>query len=217
MPRMPTISYSSPIVAHVAGRDQLLISGGKVVASYDPENGKPLWTADATTSATCGTMVWDGGLVFASGGYPDAETAAIAADGSGRVVWRNREKCYEQSMLAVDGYVYAVNDRGIAYCWKADDGTQMWQQRLGGGGAVSSSPILAGGNIYCAQRSRHAVRLQGQPAGLRAGRREPARQRDLRHAHDLRQPDFPPRRRPFFWPAGVSVLPGREVAERKGM
>ena len=45
-----------------------------------------------------------------------------------------------------DGYVYAVDDGGTAYCWKADDGTEMWKRRLGGN--ISASPILAGGNIY---------------------------------------------------------------------
>ncbi|MEQ8791338.1 MAG: PQQ-binding-like beta-propeller repeat protein [Pirellulaceae bacterium] len=145
-PRPKRTSYSSPVVAHVGGRDQLLISGGELVASYDPQNGRPLWSVNATTSATCGTMVWDGDLVFASGGYPQAGTFAIRADGSGSIVWQNREKCYEQSMLAHDGYLYAVNDTGIAYCWKADDGTEMWKTRLGG--PVSASPVLADGNIY---------------------------------------------------------------------
>jgi outer membrane protein assembly factor BamB len=148
-PRPKRLSYSSPIVAHVAGRDQLLISGCDVVSSYDPNTGRKLWSTPGTTMATSGTMVWDGDLVFASGGYPKPETICVRADGSGRVVWKNNQKCYEQSMLAHDGYVYAVNDGGIAICWRASDGTKMWESRLAGGG-VSSSPILAGGNIYVA-------------------------------------------------------------------
>jgi len=146
-PRPAKISYSSPIVTRLAGRDQLLISGCDMVASYDPQDGRPLWSAPGTSMATCGTIVWDGDLIFASGGYPNPETICVRGDGSGQVVWKNNQKCYEQSMLAADGYVYAVNDRGIAYCWRAADGTEMWQSRLAGG-AVSSSPILANGNIY---------------------------------------------------------------------
>lgn len=148
-PRPRRLSYSSPVVAHVAGRDQLLISGCDLVASYNPDTGQLLWSTPGTTMATCGTMVWEGDLVFASGGYPKSETICVRADGSGRVVWKNNQKCYEQSMLAHGGYVYAVNDGGIAICWRASDGEQMWQQRLPGG-AVSASPVLAGGNIYAA-------------------------------------------------------------------
>lgn len=147
-PRPKKLSFSSPVVATVAGRDQLLISGCEIVASYDPNTGKPLWSTPGTTMATCGTMIWEDDLVFASGGYPKPETICVRADGSGQVVWKNNQKCYEQSMLVHDGYVYAVNDGGIAYCWRARDGQQMWQSRLSG--PISSSPVLAGGNIYIA-------------------------------------------------------------------
>ncbi len=39
-PRPTMISFSSPVIAHVAGKDQMLISGADQVASYDPKNGK---------------------------------------------------------------------------------------------------------------------------------------------------------------------------------
>lgn len=146
--RPENISYSTPVVAHVAGRDQLLISGADQVASYDPNTGKPLWSVKGTTAATCGTIVWDGEAVFASGGYPGSETIAIRADGSGDVLWRNNQKCYEQSMLAADGHLYALTGNGIVYCWRASDGKEMWNKRLGG--PVSASPVLAGGHIYWA-------------------------------------------------------------------
>jgi outer membrane protein assembly factor BamB len=146
--REPSISFSSPVVGFVAGKDQLLISGQQKVTSYDPANGKRLWSTDGTTHATCGTMVWEGDIVFASGGYPKAETLAVKADGSGQVLWRNNQKCYEQSMLVHNGYLYGLTDNGVMFCWRANDGKEMWKQRLTG--PVSASPVLAGGNIYWA-------------------------------------------------------------------
>ncbi|HET6425343.1 MAG TPA: PQQ-binding-like beta-propeller repeat protein [Planctomycetaceae bacterium] len=146
--REASISFSSPVVAHVAGKDQLLISGQQKVSSYDPANGKPLWSTDGTTHATCGTVVWEGDIVFASGGYPKAETLAVKADGSGQVLWRNNQKCYEQSMIVHNGYVYALTGNGVLFCWRGIDGQEMWKQRLKG--PVSASPVLAGGNIYWA-------------------------------------------------------------------
>jgi outer membrane protein assembly factor BamB len=156
------ISYSSPVVGRVAGRDQLLISGCELVSSYDPATGKPFWSAPGTASATCGTMIWEGELVFASGGYPKKETICVKADGSGTVLWRNQEKCYEQSMLVSDGYVYAINDGGIAFCWKADTGREMWKSRLPGG-PVSSSPILANGNVYISNERGTTFVFKGTP------------------------------------------------------
>jgi outer membrane protein assembly factor BamB len=147
-PRPSNVSFSSPVVAHVAGKDQLLISGADEVTSYDPKTGKPLWTTPGTTAATCGTLVWEEDIVYASGGYPKSETLAVKADGSGEVLWKNNQKCYEQSMLAHDGHLYALTDQGILFCWRGEDGREMWKKRLTG--PVSASPVLAGGHIYWA-------------------------------------------------------------------
>lgn len=160
-PRPNNISFSSPVVANVAGRDQLLISGAQQIISYDPATGKQLWAVDGASDATCGTVVWDGDLVFASGGYPQSETLAIRADGSGEVVWRNRQKCYEQSMLAHDGYLYALTGGGVAFCWRASDGKEMWSQRLKG--PVSASPVFAAGNIYWANELGTMFVFQANP------------------------------------------------------
>ena len=146
-PRPKNITFSSPVVAHVGGKDLLLLSGAERVSAFSPDTGKPLWSKPGTTAATCGTMVWDGDTVFASGGYPKPETIALKADGS-EVLWTNNQKCYEQSMLAHDGYVYALTDGGVLFCWRGTDGKEMWKQRLTG--PVSASPVLAGGHIYWA-------------------------------------------------------------------
>ena len=143
--REKMLNWSSPIVANIAGRDQLLLSGTHRIASYDPATGKPLWSTPCLTMATCGTCTWEDDLVFASGGYPDPETAAVRADGSG-VKWTNKVKCYEQSMLAHNGYLYAFADTGVAYCWNAKTGQEMWKQRLKG--PVSASPLLVGDTIF---------------------------------------------------------------------
>lgn len=146
--RKAQTSYSSPIVAKIGGKNQLLISGDKKISVYDPATGKTLWEAASVCTVTCGTMVWNDGLVFASGGYPQRGTIAMKADGSGKIVWQHPVKCYEQSLLAHDGHVYAVADGGVAYCWNAADGTLKWRARLGGD--VSASPVLANGHIYAA-------------------------------------------------------------------
>jgi outer membrane protein assembly factor BamB len=144
--RPKKLNWSSPIVANVAGKDQLLISGCEMIASYDPASGRPLWSQACLTMATCGTVVWDKDTVYASGGYPKKQTVAVKADGSGEIAWSNGAKCYEQSMLIHDGHVYCVDDVGIAFCWNAKTGREMWKTRLQG--PVSASPVLVGDTIY---------------------------------------------------------------------
>lgn len=145
--RPKNITYSTPAIAFVNGRDQMFLSGADRIASYDPNTGNELWSTKGCAAATCGTAVWHKNLIFASGGYPKAETVAVRADGSGQA-WKNSQKCYEQSMIAVEGYVYGLTDGGVLFCWRADDGKEMWKQRLKG--PVSASPVYTGGHIYWA-------------------------------------------------------------------
>lgn len=154
------LNWGSPIVATLGGRDQLLLSGTNMIAAYDPASGAPLWSTPCLTMATCGTCIWADGMVFASGGYPDAETVAVRADGSG-VVWKNKVKCYEQSMLVAGGHVYAFSDQGVFYCWNAKTGEERWKQRLRG--PVSSSPLMVGDLILATNEAGTTWVIRANP------------------------------------------------------
>ncbi len=161
--RPQNITFSTPISAELAGRRQLLLSGAYQIASYDPASGKLIWVVEESTRATCGTMVWDpaSGLAFASGGFPDSFTLAIQPDGDHEVVWSHPVMCYEQSLLVADGHVYAVSDRGVAYCWRATDGKEQWRERLGG--RYSSSPLLVGDTIYATSEGGETFVFKASP------------------------------------------------------
>ncbi len=155
-------SYSSPIVATISGRDLLLITGSEQVDAYDPLTGKHLWKAPGTSAATCGTVAWEGDMIFASGGFPQSDTVGLRIkDNMPEVVWNHKERCYEQSLLAYNGYVYAVNEAGIAFCWRAKDGEQMWKTRLCG--PTSASPIVADGVIYQIDERGKFVAFRSNP------------------------------------------------------
>ena len=157
----PSINYSTPVVANVAGKEQLLISGISKVASYDPMTGKENWAAPAKWLATCGTMVWNESTVFASGGYPGPQTLAVAADGSGKMLWEKPLKCYEQSMIVVDGFLYGITDKGVIFCFDAADGTEKWKRRFKG--PVSASPVFANGMIYFTAENGQTMVIKANP------------------------------------------------------
>lgn len=140
--RPENLNFASPIVATIAGARQLLIAGADQFCGYDPQTGRELWSVRTTTEAICGTAVWDDRRVLVSGGNPVAGTWCVTADGRERLAWSNRTMCYEQSLLAIKNYVFAVADSGVAYCWRIQDGKEMWKRRLFGGG-ISASPLLA--------------------------------------------------------------------------
>lgn len=154
VPRGGVASYATPIVAHVAGRPQLLLHGSHQTASYDPDTGKQLWRCDGPTEVCACTMAFDDELVYSSGGYPERHLLCIRADGSGDVtdshlVWKvstRSQVCYVPSPLLHEGRLYVVNDDGIAVCFDAKNGQVLWNQRLGGN--FSASPTLFGDRIY---------------------------------------------------------------------
>ncbi len=138
-------SYSTPVIADVAGKTQLLISGGKKVSSYDLETLKENFKVRANWDVSCGTMVWTKDMVFASGGFPAQQTLAIDAT-SGKLVWDKPIKFYEQSMLVHDGRLYGLSNSGVIFCWDAKTGKEHFKRRFEK--PVSASPVLANGHIY---------------------------------------------------------------------
>ncbi len=139
-------NYSSPAIFDVAGKDQLFLTGCDLVTSYAPLSGEILWEIEGATTECVTTTVTDGHRIFTSGGYPKNHVAAVAADGSGKVVWENPTRAYVPSLLTRGGYLYAVMDAGIAMCWKSDTGEEVWKGRLNG--TFSSSPVMVGDLIY---------------------------------------------------------------------
>ncbi len=145
-------SYATPIVAQVAGKPQLLLSGMRSTDSYDPATGSLLWTVRGPAEVTACTPAFHNDLVFSSGGYPEKELLAIRADGTGdvtasHIAWRStRGVTYVPSPLYHNGRLYVVSDDGIASCFDATSGKQIWQERLSG--KFSASPVLAGEYLY---------------------------------------------------------------------
>lgn len=143
-PKLP--NYTTPVVIEAAGKQQMVFCGCELVTSLDPLTGKKLWEVPGSTEECVSTLVTDGAHIFVSGGWPKNHTAAIVADGSGKVAWRNTARVYVPSMLIRDGFLYVTMDAGFAICWNAKTGKQQWKERLGG--AFYTSPVMAGNRIY---------------------------------------------------------------------
>jgi len=132
-----TRSYCTPLLRRIGGRNQLILSGSKSVASYDPDTGKQHWIIDGPTDQFVASMVYDGKYLYITCGFPTKHMMAIDPTGSGNVtdthvVWHTRKNpSYVPSPVVVNGYYLAVSDSGTATCWKARDGELLWKQKLG--------------------------------------------------------------------------------------
>lgn len=144
-------NYSSPVIFAVDGRPQLFLTGCDLVTSLNPLTGEVLWEIPGATTECVTTTVTDGKHIYTSGGYPRNHVSAVAADGSGKVVWENDRRTYVPSMLIREGTLFAVLDEGIAICWDSGSGEELWKGRLGG--TFSSSPILVNDQIHATDES----------------------------------------------------------------
>ena len=147
-----TRSYATPIIRTIGGREQMILSGSKSVASYDPASGKRHWIIDGPTEQFVASMVYNGQYVFVTGGFPERHILAIRPEGRGNVTethiaWRVKKGAsYVPSPVVLGPYFVIVADNGIASCLKAEDGTRLWMERLGGG--HSASAITTNGLAY---------------------------------------------------------------------
>jgi outer membrane protein assembly factor BamB len=162
--RPATANYTSPIIVEAAGREQLVYTGCNLVASYDPLTGDPLWKMDGSTTECVTSTVTDGQLVFSTGGYPQNHVQAVVADGSGKVAWEKKVRVYVPSLLMREGNLYLVTDDGVAACWRASDGDELWKGRIGG--TFSSSPVLVGDRIYATDESGVTSVFKATPDGF---------------------------------------------------
>ena len=155
-------NYPSPIILEAAGKKQLFLTGTDKVTSLDPDTGKLNWEIDGATTECVTSTPTDGTHIFSSGGYPKSHVAAIAADGSGRIVWETNDRVYVPSMLVKDGFLYATMDGGVALCLEAATGKEQWKGRLGGN--FSASPVLVGDVIHAVSESGDYFLFKADPA-----------------------------------------------------
>ena len=163
--------YGPAVVAHVAGRDQLLQLGGTYTRGCDPETGKLLWECEGPAKKVCvATAAFDRDTVYATGGYPNRILIAIRADGKGEVTkshirWSSDAKVgYVPSPILHAGLLYAVADQGLMRCYDTADGRVLWEHDFKA--PFYSSPTLAGDALYLFDRKGKGYIV---PTGRTAG------------------------------------------------
>jgi hypothetical protein len=149
-----TRSYVPPVIFEAAGKKQLVLSGSKCVASYDPETGKQHWIIDGPTEQFVASMVYAEDVFFITGGFPQYHVLGIRPDGSGNVtgthiLWRDKgqDVCsYVPSPIAWGSHFFIASDTGFVSCFEAKTGKRLWNEKFSN--HVSASPVAAAGRLY---------------------------------------------------------------------
>jgi len=143
--------YSTPIIIEAGGKSQLISPASAATVSLDPKTGQLLWWVKHKGHSPAMRSVYGNGLVYFGVGAGN-ELVAVKPDGKGdvtasHIAWKASKGIgHKPSPLLVDDLIYVVADGGVASCFDAKTGAQVWTQRIGGG--FSASPIYADGVIF---------------------------------------------------------------------
>ncbi len=160
--------WGTPVLAEAGDRAELLLSVPDEIWALNPENGKLRWYANSFPERTiCPSVVVANGVAYAIGGRQGG-CVAVRVGGRGdvtrsHVVWSGTAGSYVSSPVLYDGHLFWVNDRGMAYCLKADTGKEVFHERLGDGASAYASLVAADGKLYAVTRRHGTYVLEAKP------------------------------------------------------
>ena len=165
------ISYVTPQVVALGGRDVILSVNEASVVGYDPATRAAVWRFDwpghYNSDASCSqAVVVDDTRVFVSKGY-GIGAALFAVESTAAEPWTMREAWREAGNLKTkftnvaihDGHVYGLSD-GILECVRLADGKRQWK-----GGRYGQGQVLRVGGLLLVQaESGEVVLVDATPA-----------------------------------------------------
>jgi len=170
-------SYTTPIVIKVAERETVLVLGADHVTAHDAANGKETWRVGGLNPNRRGNYRSISSPVLADdmliAPYSRGATlTAIRLGGDGdvtksHVAWTIDISAGDvPSPVSHDGKIYLCGDRGKVTCVEASSGKQLWTEDLPRSRySFSSSPIVAGGNLYLTRENgtTYVLKLDDKP------------------------------------------------------
>ena len=157
------MSYSTPVVIPGTAGDELIVNSSQRLDAYDPLTGAHLWHTGGPNSFPVPVATHADGDIYASRGHRSGPYMKIRTGGRGdisqtHVDWHVPTGApYVSSILYYDGLIYMANGTGVFTCIAAENGTQVWRERLGG--TYSASPVAAGDYIYFFSETGEAIVL----------------------------------------------------------
>ena len=164
-------AWNTPVVVTAqSGREELIVcTQGKVLA-FDPNTGDPLWNCNTDIGwYMVPSPVAGDGVVYCLGGRSGVAALAVRTGGEGDVteshrLWTSVKGSNVASPVYFDKHLYWMHEqRGTAYCAKADTGEIVYEERLEDAEQVYSSALLADGRLYYLARNGRTFVLAAKP------------------------------------------------------
>lgn len=152
-------AWNTPYLAQTKDRTEVIVSAQAKLLSFNPHDGKPLWTADGVHRYVCPSVISHDDVVFAIGGGHTSLAVRLGGEGdvtASHGLWRQMKGSNVGSPIYLDGHLYWAGDsNGLVSCQHAKTGEFVYQERLEPRpGNIWSSAVLADGKFFFV--SQHA-------------------------------------------------------------
>jgi outer membrane protein assembly factor BamB len=142
--RTDKITWSSPIIAYVDKKPQLILMGNPNITSYNPNNGEQYWQVAGFSGEVASSPCSAADIVFGASEY----ASLIAVDAiTGETLWEASDFLPEvSSPVATKENVYLATSYGVLACYDAKTGTLKQSHELNT--EFYSSPVIVEGKLY---------------------------------------------------------------------
>lgn len=142
--------WSSPVLALLNGKPQVLINGNPAVSAYDPVDGKELWSLECLTGDVAPSLAVNGSMVYAVSDYQ--KLAGIKPGTGAAIVWEDNTYTSDvSSPVANDEILFIATGFGDVACYDAQKGDILWTHSFID--PFYASPVIADNNVYFIDRS----------------------------------------------------------------
>ncbi|MBQ8070529.1 MAG: PQQ-binding-like beta-propeller repeat protein [Bacteroidales bacterium] len=142
--RTEKATWSSPTIAYVDRKAQLIVMGNPNITAYDPNNGDLIWKVDCMSGEVGASPAASNGKIFGANEY----AALVAINGTdGALLWQSNEYLPEvSSPVASRDWVYVATSYGVLASFNAETGELVAEQDLGC--QFYSSPMIVDGKLF---------------------------------------------------------------------
>jgi outer membrane protein assembly factor BamB len=162
-------AYTTPLLATLAGREQLVVVTAVRAAGLDPATGELLWehpwATDMGINAAQPILAGGDRFLLSAGYGHGAQLVEVSRSGEAlvaRTVWEtNRMKNKLSSSVFHDGHFYGL-DEGILACIDAETGELRWKDGRYGHGQL----VLVQGALVVLTEDGELVLADASPIGL---------------------------------------------------
>jgi outer membrane protein assembly factor BamB len=172
-------SWSTPLIAKVDGKDQLLLATGPEAKSqvepktnhlkgYDPMTGKELWSCLGLNSYVYPSPLFGNGVAVQMCGF-NGSAIAVKLGGTGDItkdrLWRHpRADQRVGSGMIIGDHVYMVDQGAVPHCYELTTGKDLWEGvKRPSDSKTWGSMVHADGRLYVLMYNGDTIVLKATP------------------------------------------------------